>query len=245
MTDSIAYILLAIIFFFFIAEFFGRSRHIGRWWSFALLLCGFIPGLIAILLSPSANNKPTSGGNSYKIGGYVCLFFSGLNLLVLISTSGKLGQLFPVFLVSGIYLLLLSKGLIINNEPKYYFNSLAKDTIKDNYQLKNPNSKESIINSLYELNKKGLISDEELNIKLEKYHNNIANEDLYKTKEYLNLSLLLNNNVISEIEFNEKLVILRNKHYKKLNTNEYNALLDLYEKGILNKEEFEEKINKI
>lgn len=126
MADIIVIILIAILIFFLIAEFFGRSKHIGRWWSFTLLLCGFIPGLIAILSSPSANKKPTSGGNSYKIGGYVCLFFSGLNLLALISTSGKLGQLFPVFLVSGIYLLQLSKGLIINHKPKYYFQKTKK-----------------------------------------------------------------------------------------------------------------------
>lgn len=208
MTDSIAYILIAIIFFFFIAEFFGRSRHIGRWWSFALLLCGFIPGLIAILSSPSANKKPTSGGNSYKIGGYVCLFFSGLNLLALISTSGKLGQLFPVFLVSGIYLLLLSKGLIINNEPKYYLNILTKkndSTLANNYK----NNDELSIESLKQLKNKGILTDEEYRLKKQQIKKNSKNKALLNSPEYKQLKNLYENNILTKIEFEDKIELLK------------------------------------
>jgi hypothetical protein len=114
-------IVIAIVIFFLIAEFIGRSKHIGRWWTFFLLLSGVVPGVIALISSPSAKDKPTKGTKSYSIWGWVSLVFGILNLVSLIGSEGKTGLISIVFLLLSYYLFELSKGKIINNEPKYYF----------------------------------------------------------------------------------------------------------------------------
>ena len=44
--------LVSAVIFFIIAELFGRSKHIGRWWTFFLMWGGMIiPGVIALLLN--------------------------------------------------------------------------------------------------------------------------------------------------------------------------------------------------
>jgi hypothetical protein len=113
-------IIASVVICFIIAEVFGRSRHIGRWWSFFLLLCGFIPGIIALINSPSAKNNPTQGGKSHYIWAYVFLVFGVLNAIILITSKGQTGYLSFIFFTLSFYLFELKKGLIINKTPRYY-----------------------------------------------------------------------------------------------------------------------------
>jgi len=111
---KILLILICISILFFISEIFGRRKHIGRWWAFLLLLCGFIPGLIALIVSPSAKKKPTPRGKGFLFAGCLFLFFGGLNLIILNPI------LIPFFII-GFYLIQLYRGQIINGNPKFYF----------------------------------------------------------------------------------------------------------------------------
>ncbi|WP_395050536.1 hypothetical protein [Flavobacterium sp.] len=121
LSNPIGIIAFAIIICFLIAEFFGRRKHIGRWWSFFLLLCGLIPGIVAIMVSPSAKNNPTQGGKNYSIWGWILIVFGVLNLVIFAGSSGKAGMLFYIFFVISYYLFELSKGKIKNLEPKFYY----------------------------------------------------------------------------------------------------------------------------
>ena len=49
--------IILIIIALFCAEFVGRSKHIGFWFTFFMML-GIIPGIIGLITSPSANEKP-------------------------------------------------------------------------------------------------------------------------------------------------------------------------------------------
>lgn len=116
-------IVVLVLIFLLLSEFLGRAKHIGRWWTFFLLLAGFIPGLIAVMTSPSAKKNPTQGGKSYAIWAWICLIFGILNAISLVHSEGKTGQIFYMFLILSFYLFELSKGLIINLNPKYYFDT--------------------------------------------------------------------------------------------------------------------------
>ena len=64
--------LVTAVIFFIIAELFGRSKHIGRWWTFFLMWGGMIiPGVIALLLSPNAKKKPFKGNLIIEMLGVV------------------------------------------------------------------------------------------------------------------------------------------------------------------------------
>lgn len=112
--------LIGALICFTVAELFGRSKHIGRWWSFGLLITGLFIGIIAIIVSPSAKSKPTIGAKNHKIWGWIVLIIGLLNLFILNPLSIS-------FIVLGLYLIKLSKGEIINREPKYYFSEITKN----------------------------------------------------------------------------------------------------------------------
>jgi len=113
--------VFVIIVFLLLSEFLGRAKHIGRWWTFFLLLAGFIPGLIAVISSPSARKNPTKGGKGHAIWAWVCLVFGILNTISFFHSNGKAGQFFFLFLILSFYLFALSKGDVINRNPKFYF----------------------------------------------------------------------------------------------------------------------------
>ncbi len=121
LSNPIGIITIAIIICFLIAEFFGRRKHIGRWWSFFLLLSGLIPGIVAIMVSPSAKKNPTQGGKSYSIWGWILIVFGVLNLVIFAGSNGNSSVLFYIFFVISYYLFELSKGKIRNVEPKFYY----------------------------------------------------------------------------------------------------------------------------
>ena len=124
MNETFTIFLIICIFFLIISEIFGRAKHIGRWWTFFLLIGGFLPGLVALLFSPSAKKEPTKGGNKYKIWGIIILILGILNMIPFFVTSGKQGYTFVALIILGFYLIQLSKGEIINKNPKYYFDKL-------------------------------------------------------------------------------------------------------------------------
>lgn len=150
MLIRIIALILSLILFFVIAEFIGRRKHIGFWWSFFLLMGGFINGLIAILLSPSAKKEPTKGTKTHQVFGYISIIFLGI--IPLITTIIEINSLFSPdlyfqlpnnywditriywsirigitisFILTGIYLIQLGRGKIYNNNPKYLSNEVG------------------------------------------------------------------------------------------------------------------------
>lgn len=121
MEKEILVLPIIVIILSIIAEIFGRSKHIGRWWSFFLLLGGLLPGIIAIVSSPSAKSNPTKANNQYKYWAIIFLIFGLLNLLTLIISEGITGFMSIPFFIIGYYLYELSKGVIINRNPHFYF----------------------------------------------------------------------------------------------------------------------------
>lgn len=139
---EIIILLLVLGVFFCIAEFFGRSKHIGRWWTLILLCCGLIPGIIALLLSPSAKMNPTKGTKAHVIVGWIILIVLGVIGFIPILVNMSNGYYRPgsiaipiMFSSFGIYLIMLGQSKIENNNPKYYF---------DGNNTQNPNLIESI-----------------------------------------------------------------------------------------------------
>lgn len=140
--------------FFVMAELFGRSKHIGRYWSWALLWgCFVIPGIIAIIASPSAKKDPTKPNWIYQVFGFVFSLIALAFLIALIneyseltfwSSNGKrmlirmqLAQMIG-FVVLGVYFIYLSLGKVINDNPKFYFEKI-------NFSLPSLNSKEKSV----------------------------------------------------------------------------------------------------
>ena len=78
------FILTIIIFLISIpvGEYFGRSKHIGKWWTVVLMTCGIVPGLIALVTSPKASSQPTKG-KGYLISGWISMFFLGVGSIIL------------------------------------------------------------------------------------------------------------------------------------------------------------------
>jgi len=115
--------LLLLLLSFCIAEFFGRSKHIGRWWTFALSLTGFIVvGIIACLFSPSAKRKTTKGHIAHLIVGVLIAIHGVLTFIMFSVQAEPVGISQAIaFMCLGSYLIVLSGGKVVNDDPKYYF----------------------------------------------------------------------------------------------------------------------------
>ncbi len=171
------YHLGLLILLVMIAEFIGRRKHIGFWWSLILMLFGLIPGLLAIAISPSAKKHPTENKFIQYFGlvliiiigapGLIVTLVQGFSTMFLIYRAGfSLG-----FLVLGTYLYLLGQGKIQNDNPKYYYNRI---TFKGNSkQFNKPIPSES------------------------KLYHVLINEDIGETKVF-NFMELQNCNIISK-----------------------------------------------
>jgi hypothetical protein len=137
------FILTIIIFLISIpvGEYFGRSKHIGKWWTVVLMTCGIVPGLIALVTSPKASGQPTKG-LGYIIAGWIFILLLGVGGIILAfidfenhksyynTTPNFVIQQFGMqlifgiwFFIIGIYLDRLGVGKITNTNPKYYFNN--------------------------------------------------------------------------------------------------------------------------
>ncbi len=121
-------LILAVIIQFIIAEFLGRSKHIGRWWMFLLLSSTYIiGGLIAWLLSPSAKKLPTKPNSIVKYTGITVFVLGVLGLFAVIAQGNIAPHILsaPIsFITLGAYLWMLGLGNIKNISPKFYFNFL-------------------------------------------------------------------------------------------------------------------------
>lgn len=110
--------------FFAIAEFIGRSKHIGRWWTFFLMFA-IIPGIIALIFSPNAKEKPTKGNSIHTVFGIVILiltavmFFGKIEDYEVSDFFSNVGMI-----VTGLYLINFANGKIVNKNPKFYFQNL-------------------------------------------------------------------------------------------------------------------------
>lgn len=156
--------LIIALLFFAIAECFGRAKHIGRWWTFLLLTCTpILPGIIALILSPSANKQPTQPNKIVKVIGMILLvlalaalpsFLHHLQFLGSDNHSLKLRARFSIvpflwFSALGIYLYKLGQGQVVNKQAKFYFKfqlepKLGSSIVKAFNQLKpNPYSSPS------------------------------------------------------------------------------------------------------
>lgn len=136
-------LLISLLIFYSIAEFFGRSKHIGKWWTFGLLSTNLIFGIIALIVSPSAKSESTRGNQNHKVFGYISIVLGVINLFLLNPVSLGL-------IVLGFYLIELSKGKIKNKNPKFYLdnNSDITESIRqktNNEQKKENNSFEDTI----------------------------------------------------------------------------------------------------
>lgn len=189
------------------AEFVGRSKHIGRGYSFFMML-GLIPGIIGLIFSPSAKKEPTKANSLYSVfGAFLVLVglygfyqgidnFSFINFFVLLS-----------YFSSAFYCFELSKGNVLNKEPKYYFEGTneRKDT-ETKMKL------ESTISNLADLKEKGILTNEEYNQKVEKLEEEKAEHNLKNSTEYRQLKSLLDSGVLTKEEFESKVEFIINKN---------------------------------
>ena len=135
------FILTLIIFLIAIpiGEYFGRSKHIGKWWTVGLMTCGIVPGIIALIFSPKATKEPTKG-IIYEVAGWFFFLIIGVFGILLTffdlfsylenynDVPNYLTQSIGIRLIIGIwgiiigvYLIKLGNGKIVNNNPKIYF----------------------------------------------------------------------------------------------------------------------------
>lgn len=224
MNQSLSIGIISILMCFLIAEFFGRSKHIGRWWTFFLLLSGLIPGIIAVIASPSAKKKPTQGGKNYNIWGWICLVFGLGNTIALIGSEGKTGQLFFAFFILSHYLFELAKGKIINKEPKYYFDNLEFNSgfFANQHGVKTESNSANIAKStdeikfiLGELRGNGTFNESEYLNFLGKIKEEETQTDILNSNEYLKLKQLYDAGVLEKFEFDCKIKVLKNNFNKE------------------------------
>lgn len=95
-----------------------------------------------------------------------------------------------------------------------YYNYKAKN-IKTKVVERNIKEKaDSSINTLTELNKKGILTDEEYKEKIEKVENEKTKQDVVNSTEYMQLKNLLNLGVLTKDEFQTKIEFLNSKALK-------------------------------
>jgi hypothetical protein len=126
---------VGIIISYLVAEFIGRQKHIGGWWSFFVVLSSlpllFIPGLITTLASPSAKRKATDYAVWRIVLGVVVLILA-IYLFAIYSTGYAHPKVKQTWLswgicamVIGAYLVTLGLGKVKNIRPKFRENLLG------------------------------------------------------------------------------------------------------------------------
>jgi hypothetical protein len=128
-------ILIVVIIYGFISyligEFFGRAKHIGRWWTMLLFWSAPIPiiGLLALIFSPTAKQPPVLKRNFIFLGFGIIFFLLSIGFLInIINSSGYVLHFSYIYItlcvIHGIYFTLLGYGKIKNSNPKYYFKDI-------------------------------------------------------------------------------------------------------------------------
>lgn len=212
---------IIVIIFFLIAEFIGRSKHIGRGWTFFLLLAGIIPGLFALASSPSANKEPTKGNTAHKVFGILLVIFGFGNLFFIAEMPGGINNpsvsVIPAFILLGNYLIRLSTGKIVNHNPKFYFGSKIRyQRPTDPKEPMPQNTKESNhgfsysknLENLKNLRENGILTESEYNNKISELKFQAVYEQLKKSSDYQRLNELFLNGLLTKIEFDSKVQML-------------------------------------
>ena len=141
---------------FLIGEFFGRAKHIGRWWTMLLFWSAPIPiiGLLALIFSPPAKKPPTSKRNFIQIALGSIFFLLSIGFLInIFNSSGYVLHFsfiyFTAFFIHGIYFILLGSGKVINSNPKYYFNKINFQKFKEKIKQENKKLSKSNTDTYY------------------------------------------------------------------------------------------------
>jgi hypothetical protein len=240
-------ILSGVLFYglicFLIGEFFGRAKHIGRWWTMFLFWSAPIPiiGLLALIFSPSAKQPSSSKGNNYLIGlGIIFLFLSLGFLINIFKSSGYVLHFayiyFTAFIIHGIYFVLLGYGKISNSNPKFYFNhkrilSLTLHEAEKDLEIKEKKRTKNHDESFKNIRKKDDIA-----------LNNFIQENvdiLELDKE--NVRELFNLGVLSAAELDSKIKLIENKKQEKIKEQKEKEELAIRNKEI---EDLQEEILK-
>lgn len=222
------------------AEFIGRGKHIGKWYSFFMML-GLIPGIIGLIFSPSAKNKPTKANNLYTI---LALFLGLSTMITAYSNIDNLNLVIILTIISlstsSIYCFELSKGNVENSNPKFYFDNSFKTNI--NFTENNTGSESSFntsISNLTDLKDKGILTDEEYKEKVQKIEADKKEQDVLNSTEYKQLKSLYNSGVLTKDEFESKIEILKNssnnqntitKQDESIKSNKVLSFLDFFGK---------------
>ena len=142
-------------------------------------MLGIIPGIIGLITSPSANDKPIK---SSKLQDYIaiafwCLgvFYIGINLVYERGSWATISVAISIFSTAN-YFHKLSQGQVYNENPKFYFGS--------NQTIKQEVKHLSKIESLNNLKAKGILSEEEYMEKAKIVNQEIAEKKLKETEEY-------------------------------------------------------------
>jgi Ca2+/Na+ antiporter len=194
------------------AEFIGSRKHIGRAFSFFMML-GIIPGIIGLLFSPSAKTEPTKANPIYLIIGVFLLLSGTLTFYQMVTNDFYFINLFVFisFYMSAFYSFELSKGNVRNDNHNNYFDrTIQERNIERNIEQK-VNDLETQIESLSNLKEKGILTEEEYNQKVSKIEEVKTNENLKNSKEYKQLKSLLDSGVLTKEEFENKIILLNIK----------------------------------
>jgi len=200
-----------------IAEFFGSAKHIGFGWTFVLSASTmFIGGIIALIASPSAKEEPTSGGKNYQIGAWVCFVFGVGNVIMY-------NPLAIGFLSLGTYLYKLSNGEIVNDNPKFYLGTLENLNTNRSERSNAFNNRNSSSGA--------------------KKNGNLAS--LKQKREYL--QSLYDKGLLDHKEFIDKTTKLKEDELEETvkRSSEFRQLKALLSSGVLTKDEFDQKIEKL
>lgn len=207
-TGIVLALIVTLVLSYVIAELFGRTKHIGFGWTFAISAStGFIGGLIALAVSPSTIKNPTSGGSGYKIAGWICIAFGTLNFFMF-------NPLTLGFFILGGYLLKLGSGEIVNHNPKFFLSKIgASGSRQSNNLFSRISSKSTSVKEkkeyLQNLYNKGLLSHEEFAAKINSLKEIELEEKVKISHEFNQLSSLLSSGILTKNEFDQKIQQLR------------------------------------
>ena len=196
-----------IIVAFLCAEFIGRAKHIGRFYSFFMML-GLIPGIIGLIFSPPANKNPTKANSTYTLLGIFLIIAGGFGIFQDLDNITFIHIFVSIsFLISAFYCFDLSKGNIVNKEPKFYFSNTVEKRVG---QVKN--NLDNSISNLKELKDKGILTDEEYREKVQRINTEKIEQNLKSSVEYSQLKSLLDAGVLTKREFEEKVRMIEGQN---------------------------------
>lgn len=203
------------------AEFIGRAKHIGRFYSFFMML-GLMPGIIGLFFSPSAKKEPTKANSIYTVLGVFLILSGGFGLFQDIDNLTFIQIFVSISLIiSAFYCFDLSKGNVINKEPKFYFNNTVDRKVE---QVKS--NLDNSISNLKELKNKGILTNEEYKTKVEKIEVEKTEQTLKNSLEYKQLKSLFDSGILTKEEFDSKIQLLQNVSGKAVDKKEISKVID-------------------